>query len=306
MVKIVLSAIWYPMCIARYYQAALNRRDDVEVLTVGPYTGATIPWGGGMNLPEKYAIPPDILMPHVFSDISLAPISLVEDRLPSDFEPDLWLQIDAGYSFLMKPKRGINAIVATDPHVLNYDRQRNEADVFYCMQAHYCQQVRDHYLPYAFDPVWHAPMEDVAQTHDCTLLGLHYENRNALVESLRREGVRVHYELGIVFDEARQIYNQAPIGLNWSSLNDLTARVFELLGMKRIAVVNWVPDLDKHFQDGIDLITFRSLQEAVAKVKWCLEHPALAGAIAERGHQTVQRQSWDVRVNQILEETLGT
>jgi spore maturation protein CgeB len=105
------------------------------------------------------------------------------------------------------------------------------------------------------------------------LIGLHYQQRSRLVADLRAQGVNVYYDLGPAFDEARALYNSAPIGLNWSSLKDLTARVFELLAMKRLAVVNRVPDLCLFFDDS-HLAIFDTHEQAVEKVLYYLEHSA--------------------------------
>ena len=291
--NVVLSSLWYPMSISRYFEAALRRREDVNLFCVGPFTGSWIPWAGGMHLPSKYAGSPDLPLPNNGSKMN---VSYFERSLP--WKPDLWLQIDAGYWLGGKPENGKNVIVATDPHVLNYDIQRGLADDFYCMQATYAKE-GDIYLPYAYDPIWHAP-EPQNREYDVCLLGLHYETRDRLVDALRNRGATVNYQLGPSFDEARALYNQAPIGLNWSSLRDLTARVFELLGMKRLAVVNDVPDLKTFFTNGEDLITFTTLSEATEKVLYYIDHPEEGQEIAEQGHKTVQGQTWDNRIAQIL------
>jgi hypothetical protein len=302
MINVAISAIWYPMTIASYYLAALRRRSDVNVTIVGPSTGAWIPWvkragDPGMTLPDKYVITPDLSLPMGKN----MPIGMVESRL--DTQPDLWLQIHAGYWLIGKPKHGVNVIVGTDPHVLagEYALPRQQADRFYSMQAHYMKP-GDHYLPYAFDPVWHQPEPETERTHDVTLLGLHYENRTKLVARLRQSGVNVLFDLGLAYDEARHAYAGGPIGLNWSSLDDLTARVFELLGMHRLAIVNHVPDLPKFFADGVDLVTFRTLDEAADKVLYYLTHPAEGQKIADIGHRTVQEHTWDARIDQVLRD----
>lgn len=290
----VLTQFFYPMTIGRYFIAALNRRDDVNLITAGPYFSNMIPWNNWMALPQKYAIPPDITIAQHTTDI---PIQFIESQLPN-IKPDLWLQIDAGFHLTGKPKHGKNVIVATDPHVLNYDKQRALADTFYCMQDCY-KKPGDIYLPYAYDPIWHSLQEE-ERISDVCLLGLHYHNRTLLVNRLRQSGVKVHYELGPCFDEARAICNQAPIGLNWSSKKDLTARVFELLGMGRLAVVNWVPDLPKFFEDGKDLIVFDTLDEAVEKILYYLANENELEEIASQGHKTVEPHTWDTRVETIL------
>lgn len=294
---IVLSGVYYPMAILRYFEAALNRREDIELVTAGPYTGTAIPWGGGMHLPQKYAKQPTVPLPSQMHSRHY-PISLVEAQLP--WRADLWLQIDAGFHFAGRPNYGHNVIVGTDPHVLNYDRQRAIADTFYCMQACYAKP-GDEYLPYAHDPIWHSP-EEQERNFDVCLLGLHYPERNKLVDLLRRQGVKVYYDLGPAFDEARALYNQAPIGLNWSSRDDLTARVFELLGMRRLAIVNRVPDLNTFFVDGQDLVACDDLGEAAEKVRHYLDHPEEAQTIAKQGYEAVQAHTWDARIDQILND----
>lgn len=296
--KVVLSGIFYPMAILRYFEAALRRRKDVELFTVGPYTGQSIPWGGGMTLPSKYAGMPDIPLTLSNGHSSFWPPPVfIEKKLP--WQADLWLQIDAGWFLRGKPKHGKNIVVATDPHVLNYDMRRSFADTFYCMQTPYMKD-GDEYLPYAYDPIWHTP-EDQPQNFDVCLIGLHYQQRSALVEALRARGLDVFYDLGPSFDEARALYNQAPIGLNWSSRQDLTARVFELLGMGRLAVVNRVPDLARFFEDGVDLMAFDTMDEAIEKVLFYHDHPYEMHAIAASGHETVIPETWDARIETILE-----
>ena len=296
MKKIVLSGIFYPMAILRYFEAALLRRDDVELFTVGPYTASWIPWNGGMHLPTKYAKLPDYALSSGMVNTPL-PIAVAEGQLP--WQPDAWIQIDAGFHWRDKPAHGKNIIVATDPHVLNYDRQREMSDTFFCMQTPYAK-AGDEYLPYAYDPIWHAP-EEQEQAADVCLLGLAYAERNALVNRLRDAGLRVTYDLGPCFDEARTLYAQAPIGFNWSSKQDLTARVFELLGMKRLAVVNWVPDLERFFEIGDHLIAFRSLEGAVEQILYFRQFPEEAKKVAARGHEQVKSHTWDARIEQILE-----
>lgn len=295
--NIVLSGLFYPVAILRYFELALRRRDDVNLFTVGPYSGQWIPWSGGMNLPAKYAKAPDLPLPMNGTSYTTVPVGFIEQRLP--WQPDLWLQIDAGFYLRGKPARGKNVIVGTDPHCLNYDAQRALADTFYCMQTPYKQE-SDVYLPYAYDPVYHAP-EKQEPAYDVCLIGLHYQQRSRLVADLRAQGVNVYYDLGPAFDEARALYNSAPIGLNWSSLKDLTARVFELLAMKRLAVVNRVPDLGLFFDDS-HLAIFDTHEQAVEKVLYYLEHSSEAQKIAAAGYRRVKPHTWDARAETILSD----
>lgn len=284
------------MAILRYFEAALQRRDDVNLYTVGPYTGTWIPWNGGMNLLQKYAKSPNRALPD--TNYQPVPINFIESQLP--FKPDVWLQIDAGFYFLGKPRYGVNVIVATDPHVLNYDRQRQFADLFYCMQTPYARP-GDKYLPYAYDPIWHSP-EEQPQNYDVAFIGMMYPERQQLVQRLRAEGIKVIAQTGPIFDEAREIYNQAPISFNWSSKLDLCARVFELAAMKRAAVVNDVPDLEMFFEEGQDLMQFCTVDGALNNIKYLLAHQDDLLSVSENGYQAVQPHTWDARISQILED----
>lgn len=296
MLKVVLSGLFYPMAILRYFEAALRRRDDIELYTVGPYSGTWIPWGSGMNLPAKYAKSPDLPLPFINQPPNV-PISYIERQLP--WQPDLWLQVDAGYHFKGKPGHGKNVIVGTDPHCLDYTAQRGLADTFYCMQACYSKP-GDMYLAYAYDPEAHYP-EEQPRNYDAVLMGLHYENRDRLVSELRKRGVNVYYDLGPVFDERRALECQAPISLAWSSRDDLIARVFEGMAMGRLMVTNRVPDLSRFFQEDEDLIAFSSLGEAVERVMYYLDYPEEARAIAKAGREAVAMHTWDDRIQIIIE-----
>ena len=71
--------------------------------------------------------------------------------------------------------------------------------------------------------------------------------------------------------------------------------------MKRLAVVNRVPDLARFFKEGQELIAFDGLAEAVDKILYYNNHPDEAQAIAGRGYEAVKPHSWDARIEQILE-----
>jgi len=298
--RLVLTGLFFPMAILRFFERALQRREDVELFTFGPYAGSWIPWNGGMHLPGKYATPPNLPMALMSGQTSVAPVpfSFVEDQLP--WQPDLWLQVDAGFSLTGKPRQGLNFIVATDPHVLSYDRQRKDADRLFCMQKVYAQP-GDEYLPYAYDPTVHYPLPDEGQTHDATLVGLAYDNRMQLAQTLLHAGVQVETGLGPVFDEYREIYCAAPIALSWSSRDDLIARVFEGLAMRRLVVCNHVTDLPEFFEDGVDLVVFRSLREAVEKVRYYLAHRNELDRVAASGHAAVRPHTYDARLSMVLE-----
>lgn len=308
MIKILLTYLVYPLAMATYFKKALQHREDVDLKVAGIYTGSWIPWMGGMNLPEKYAIPPDISLP-LSLHTNEYPYEFVKVQL-GDWVPDLVIQVDAGFHAKYKPSDGMVVTVGTDPHVLNdfYDTPRRYSDKFFNMQQVY-SRAGDIYLPYAYSryDVYPDIFDEVyepgqGKTVDAVLLGLQYNKRVEWINQLRQKGVSVIAENGPVFDEAREIYNRARIGLNWSSLDDLNCRAFELPAFKICPVMNYVPDIHQFLTPDVDYLQFATLSEAVEKVLWAKDNPDKAREIAEHGYQTILPHTFDNRVETLLQE----
>lgn len=293
--KIVLSGMYYPMAILRYFEQALLRRSDVELFRAGPFSGNEIPWDGGKRLPIKYATDIELQLPF-YTPI---PSTFLQKQLP--FEPDLWLTIDAGWNYSNKPTAGKHFVVGTDPHCLNYDKARQVADVFFCMQTPYSKP-SDVWLPYAYDPIWHRPAPREHVEVDAGLVGAPYPDRVNWINALRTSGISVNFPgYGPIFEEAYQIYKVCKLGLNWSSLDDLCARVFEVMAMGLCPVVNRVTDLAKMgFVEGEHYYGFGNLSEAVSQVKRALNEDWETVGKSAQQFVTQSPNTWDDRVTTIL------
>jgi glycosyltransferase involved in cell wall biosynthesis len=300
-IKVVISAIWYPLAMATYFWRAFERRKDVDLIVAGPFTGAWIPWLYGIHLPQKYVKAPDVPLPKETISQHI-PSFVVECQLP--WTPDLWVQIDAGWHFANRPNAKVVAHVQTDPHVLKfaYDLPKAYSDLNFCMQKIYMQP-GEIYLPYAFDPTVHYPMPEVEKIYDACLIGLQYPTRNGLVNRLQSHGLKVKYETGLVFDEYRLAYNQSKVALSWSTLDDIPCRVFEALGMGLPLVANVVPDMKEFFENGIDYFGFHTLDEADNMVRQLLADDDLRMMMANHGWVRAQQHTWDNRIEQILKES---
>lgn len=304
-IKVLMLHIVYPLSMSKYFKRALKRRDDIDLIDCGPFTGQWIPWMGGMTLPSKYSEPPTVPLPFGAS-VGRVSYDLVRANLPAEWKPDVVLTVDAGICWSAKPHEGIVAHVATDPHALNYDYQRKISDKFFNMQKSYSQD-GDIYLPYAYDPTVHYPVENAIKDTDAVLIGMPYEQRIIWVNELRKRGVSVIFENGPIFDEYRELNNRARIGLNWSSMDDLNARAFELAAMKLAPVMNFVTDADKFFKVGIDYKGFPAqtslgLQQAVNTVIYLKENDDVRIDIANNAYNAVKPHTYDARVSQILKE----
>lgn len=296
-IKVLLLYIVYPLAMGTYFRRALERRTDVDLKVVGVYTGSWIPWMGGMTLPEKYAKPIDLPLP--FSpNIGEINYDIVKAQL-GEWKPDIIINVDAGLHWKYKPTDGRVVTVGTDPHVLNdfYDTPRKYSDLFFNMQYVYSRGA-DFYLPYAYDPTVHYYDDSITKDTDAVLGGMPYESRVQWVAALRAKGVSVLFENGPVFDEYREMNNRARIGLNWSSLDDLNARAYELAAMKLAPVMNVVSDLER---SGIECATFTTLPEAVEAVMFLKEDDKARTELAELAYRSVQGETYDKRVNTILQ-----
>lgn len=298
--KVLLLYIVYPLAMGTYFKRALERRTDIDLKVVGPYSGTYIPWLGGMTVSPKYAIPPDVPLPHPALSRVLD-YNLVKAQL-GDWKPDLVLNADAGICWKEKPSDGYTATIATDPHVLDYSIPRSYSDKFFNMQKCYSAP-GDIWLPYAYDPTVFHPMPEHPLTYDACLVGMPYQQREAWKQALQRKGVNVFMQNGPIFDEARELYASSKIGLNWSSLNDLNARVFEVMAMGLPLVTNRVPDLlDAGFVESGNYLGFSDLTEAVEQVMWLRDHSDDALVLGQNALRSVKPHTYDARIGQILEE----
>lgn len=306
-IKVLLHSIWYPLAIASYFRKALKRNPNIDLRVMGIYTGSWIPWGGtGMNLSEKYAIPPDVTIPMKPGLNLKIAYEMIKPRIhPSDWQPDLILTIEGGANWTHRPTgSGIVVTVATDAHCVDYSHARSISDYFFNLHPCYSMQ-GDKLLSYAYDPDTHYPMSDVEKDTDAVLVGMPYPQRIEWVNKLRESGVSVIFENGPVFDEYRQLSNRATIGLNWASMDDTNARFFETLSMNLCLVTNITPDIARYgFEDGHHFLGFRTMDEAVEKVLWAKNHPEERKMIALAGYQKVTNENWtyDRLIQDILKE----
>lgn len=309
-VKVLFLSIYYPFFLGKYFERAMRRNPNIDLKTVGPFTGSWIPWSGGMNVSEKYVSPPDIPLPFP-PNVGRVSYDFARAQL-GDWKPDLVITADAGINWTDKPNQGFVATIGTDPHALDYSHARSISDKFFNMQKCYKER-EDIYLPYAFDPETHYKEsktewneysgDEVAEKDsDAVLIGMPYPQRIQWVEELRKHGASVIFENSPIFDEYRELANRARIGLNWSSMNDLNARFFETPAFGLAMVANRVPDAHLFLQDGIDYLGFDSLPQAVEQVMYLKNHPNVAEGMAHDAYQKIKPHTYDARIQQILEE----
>ena len=117
----IVSGLLFPLTMLHYFWKALERRNDIELFVTGPFFGDSIPWNYGMKLPQKYVKYPDLPLPQQSAGMMVDPV-LIEVQLPENMKnPDLWLEIDAGWHLSKRPTAGVVALIETDPHCVTGD-----------------------------------------------------------------------------------------------------------------------------------------------------------------------------------------
>ncbi|MBC8553824.1 MAG: glycosyltransferase family 1 protein [Candidatus Brocadiales bacterium] len=297
MIRVAVSKLWFPVTMGRYIVDALERRDDVELWSVGPFFNDYIPWANGLNLPQKYVKIPDLCLPPNANKVSAKSI---EAQMP--WKPDLFLIIDAGWHFLDRPDADQVALICTDPHVLgqHYKLPRTYSDKVFNMQGPYLEP-GDIYWPYGYASEWFYPQEK-EKIHDACAIGLQYNQRGNWVNTLRSKGLDVFYDIGIVYDEYREKYNESKLALSWSSLQDTPSRVWEAMGMNLPLISNRLSDMNNWFVDGEHYLGFDNLDEAVEKTLWALDNYDEALEIADNAYRKVSiAHTLDHRIQELLE-----
>lgn len=308
--NIVISGIYFPVTAAlEYIVRAFKRREDCNVITVGPYPGLQIPWTKngvmGVIMPEKYDFKPTLPLPYNGFQQN-APTIYIENQF-QDIKIDLWLDVNAGFYLEGQPKNGVRATFLTDPHQFRqwYDNIKHNYTYTFNPQTPYASP-NEIYLPYAADSEWHIPVNPpLEKIYDVALVGNYYPHRVDLMNTLKSNGKRTFFELGFGREDAQQIYAQSIIGINWSSMQDLTARVFELASMGIVPLVNRVPDLPGLFQENVDYIGFDTKEQAMVQIDYILNNPEIAKEIGNNARNNIinNNHTWDNRAKTILEVT---
>lgn len=295
--RILIFYRHFPVAMGRYIHWGLEQAGH-EVLSCGPYSKGTIPWGD-FEYPKKHWYPPDIETPDMPELEVDALFETIKQAKLGKFD----LLVSAADTYFLTGKAPIpHILIGTDPHVVDYRKHTDTKDAYVSMQKHYSIE-GDIWMPYGFDPTIHQYLPDAPMTFDVCFIGLQYEHRKMALRAMTDAGYKVWSSLGHIYEEYVELYNRAPIAFNWSSKQDLPARFFEGLAMRRVVLTNRVPDLKEFkFIEDEDYLAFDDIEEAVDKVKIVMDKPHLLDKIARSGYAKVQNHTYADRVKKMLEE----
>lgn len=110
-----------------------------------------------------------------------------------------------------------------------------------------------------------------------------------------------------LFEDASKKFCQSKVVFNISIKDDLNMRLFEILSSGSFQLTNYLPTLkDIGIEDGVHLVTYKTLDEMVEKAKYYIEHNEERQKIAEAGHKFfLENHSYMHRTMSIF-KTMGT
>ena len=217
------------------------------------------------------------------------------------------------YTPLTPPKP--NIYVCSDAHI-GYDYRLSRArdfDFVFCNQLRCAEEfIRDgipkervFWLPHAVEPKAY-PVKEIIKRYDVCFVGnINGHKRVDFLDRMFKEFPNFFFGKRL-FEEAAEIFSASRIVLNSSIGDDINMRVFEALATKSLLLTEWLPTMERLFKDGEHCVMYRTLDEAVEKARYYVEHEDEAKAIAERGYQEVMaKHTYAHRLTQALRIAKG-
>ncbi|HEV2700867.1 MAG TPA: glycosyltransferase [Steroidobacteraceae bacterium] len=180
------------------------------------------------------------------------------------------------------------------------------------------------YLPEACNPRVHRPIDlsaadQAAYGCEVMIAGTLYYYRQEILRQISEFDLRVwgarpgwllfrlagrHGGRAVVMEEKAKAMRAARIclnTLNFSEVNGMNCRAFEIAGCGGFQLMSSVPVITEHFDPGVELVTFDSVDDLRGKIRHYLDNPQQAAQIALRGQQRAHRDhTYEARLGEIL------
>jgi len=168
------------------------------------------------------------------------------------------------------------------------------------------------YLPEGANPEKHRPYI-VGQDVDVSFVGQCYGDRPVIIEKLRNLGIHVEaFGVGwpngpLAFEEMVKLYSRSKINLGFGKVDGLRdvfclkGRDFEVPMSGGFYLTAFNEELVDFFEDGREIVTYKSFDDLVLKIKYYLEHDYEREVIRQRGHLRAKNDhTWEKRFEKIF------
>lgn len=160
------------------------------------------------------------------------------------------------------------------------------------------------HMPHAVEPMAYPAIASLKK-YDVSFIGhINSENRIDALDRIYKEFPNFFYGQRL-FEQAAEIYSQSKIVFNISINNDLNMRTFEGMSTKSFMLTSYNDEVASVFEDGKHLVLYKSMDEAVEKARYYLEHNEEREKIAQAGFEEVRNKHTFVhRAKQVLDTCL--
>ena len=246
-------------------------------------------------------------------------LHLSSEALPDDFGKfDMYLWVDWGEDALkgLLPYDPIkmndlhpSVYITSDTH-LGYDyrlQKSKEFDHVFCNQIRAIEEfdkdgIKANWLPHAVDPQAYPNAPVAMKKYDIGFVGfVTFPKRAEMLDRLFKEFPNFWYGQRL-FEECAEVYRKSRIVFNTAAVDDINMRCFEATATGSFLLTEWVPTLSECFEDGKHLVTYKTMDEAIEKARYYLEHEEEREAIAKAGmDHTLTNHTYKHRAEKILE-----
>lgn len=143
------------------------------------------------------------------------------------------------------------------------------------------------WMPHAVEPQAYPHIPSIKKYDLCFIGHINSQNRIDALDKMFAAFPEFFFGQRL-FDDAAEKYCQSKIVFNISIKDDINMRVFETLSTKSFLLTNWVPTLEELFKDGVHLVTYKTIDEAIEKAKYYIAHDDEREAIAQAGFDEVR------------------
>jgi glycosyl transferase family 1 len=170
------------------------------------------------------------------------------------------------------------------------------------------------FFPEASDPDIFHPMPELPKRHEVCFVGSRYGIREKIVTGLRKAGVRVTaygagwedgrldtHDVPQLFAQSKMVLGVGTIG-HCEDFYALKMRDFDGPMSGSCYVTHDNPDLRLVYKVGEELVSYRSADDCVEKVRWYLSHEDERERVARAGHaRALADHTWEKRFNKLFD-----
>ena len=105
------------------------------------------------------------------------------------------------------------------------------------------------------------------------------------------------------FEKCAMVFNQSKIVFNTAHADDINMRVMEVMGTGSFLLTEDIPTIHELFTDGVNLVTYKNMDDAIEKAKYYIEHNEEREKIAKAGYdEVISKHTYDNRVDEVIKK----